>query len=232
MRNVIIIACCIPFFSYCGHSEKGAAKQSDNNHDTIELTTVDTATANELKATEQKKLKKATFAAGCFWCEEKVFESVNGVKDVISGYSGGKKQNPTYEEVGTGTTGHAEAFEFEYDPAVISYKNLLKVFFASQDPTQVNGQGPDHGNQYRSIIFYRDEEEKKIAQDYIRELNKSGKYTKPIATEVTAYSVFWKAEAYHQDYIKQHPDNPYVQHESIPRFERTKSSVGEFFKKN
>lgn len=108
---------------------------------------------------------------------------------------------------------------------------MLKVFFASQDPTQVNGQGPDHGRQYRSIIFYRNVEEKKMAMNYINELNKSGKYSKPIATEVVLYTTFWKAEDFHQDYIKYHPENTYVQQESIPRFNRTKNRVPEFFKK-
>lgn len=176
-------------------------------------------------------LKKATFAAGCFWCEEYTFEHVIGVSSVISGYCGGKSENPTYEEVGSGKTDHAESFELEYDPSKISYASLLKVFFASQDPTQVNGQGPDHGRQYRSIVFYRNEEEKKMASDYIQELTNSKKYSKPIATELIPFTKFWKAEDYHQDYIKNHPDDPYVQQESFPRYNRTKSRVPEFFKK-
>lgn len=185
-----------------------------------------------VKASAGPHLSIATFASGCFWCEENVFENVIGVGDVISGYSGGKEKNPTYEEVGSGRTGHAESIEFAYDSSVISFPSLLKVFFASQDPTQVNGQGPDHGSQYRSIIFYRNEAEKRMAENYISELNASGKYKKPIATEVLPYTKFWPAEGYHQDYIKHHPtDNPYVLNESIPRFNRTKSRVPEFFKK-
>jgi peptide methionine sulfoxide reductase msrA/msrB len=177
------------------------------------------------------KMATATFAAGCFWCEENIFENVIGVKDVISGYAGGKEKKPTYESVGSGRTGHAEAFEFAYDSSVISYPQLLKVYFASQDPTQVNGQGPDHGTQYRSVVFYRNEAEKKMVEDYILALNNSGKYSSPIATEVLPFTQFWIAEEYHQDYIKHHPENPYVQHESIPRFNRTKERVPEFFNK-
>ena len=180
---------------------------------------------------DQSKFKKATFAGGCFWCEELTFEKVIGVKEVISGYAGGKTENPSYEEVGSGTTGHAESFEFEYDPNQVSYASLVKVFVASLDPTQVNGQGPDHGTQYRSIIFYRNEDEKNIAQNYIDELNKSGKYNKPISIELIKYSKFWNAEKYHQNYVKLNPENPYVQHESIPRMHRTMERVPEYFKK-
>lgn len=176
------------------------------------------------------KMSMATFAAGCFWCEENVFEQVRGVGDVVSGYSGGKEKNPTYEEVGAGRTGHAEAVEFAYDSTKITYPELLKVYFASMDPTQVNGQGPDHGTQYRSVIFYRNVTEKVLAEEYIKELNASGKYSRPISVQVVEYTKFWKAEEYHQDYIKHHPENPYVQHESIPRFNLTKERVPEFFK--
>ena len=185
-----------------------------------------------IKSGDNSKMKTATFAGGCFWCEEGVFESIIGVGDVISGYSGGDEKNPTYEQVGSGTTGHAESFEFTYDPKVVSYEDLLKVYVASIDPLQVNGQGPDHGKQYRSIIFYRDNTEKKVAEDYIESLNKSGKYSKPIAIEVVPFVKFWKAEDYHQDYIKNHPENPYVIHESIPRLKRTKQKASEFFKKD
>lgn len=163
---------------------------------------------------------KVVFAAGCFWCMEAIFEKIKGVHNVISGYAGGKEKDPTYDQVGSGSTGHAEAIEVEYDPALISFKDLVRVYFASQDPTQVNGQGPDHGTQYRSIAFYSNDEEKKIIEEYIDSLTKSGKYKKPIASEVLPVSKFWKAEDYHQDYVKNHPENPYVQHESIPRMNR------------
>lgn len=173
---------------------------------------------------------KATFAAGCFWCEETVFESVKGVAEVISGYSGGSSKNPSYEEVGSGKIDHAETVEIYYDSTKVNYQTLLKVFFASQDPTQVNGQGPDIGSQYRSIVFYRTPDEKKWTENYINELNRSGNYKKPIATQVLPYNIFWKAEEYHQNYIQQHPTESYVQHESIPRIKKTQKQFPELFK--
>ncbi len=175
-------------------------------------------------------LSKATFAAGCFWCEEAVFESVKGVSEVISGYSGGDQKNPTYEEVGSGTTGHAESVEVYYDSTVVDYKTLLKVYFASEDPTQVNGQGPDIGTQYRSIIFYRNPSEKQLAEQYITDLNASGKYSRRIAVQVVPFKKFWPAEGYHQDYVQHNPSNPYVQHESIPRLRRTQQQIPELLK--
>ena len=190
-------------------------------------------TNKEMPVNESKdlsKYKKATFAAGCFWCEEAVFESVKGVAEVISGYSGGKEENPTYEQVGSGTTSHAESFEVYYDSTIVDYKTLLKVYFASEDPTQVNGQGPDEGTQYRSIIFYRNNAEKEAAEKYKAELEHSGKYKKPIAIQIIPFEKFWEAEAYHQDYIKHNPENPYVQHESIPRLKRTQMQVKELIK--
>jgi peptide-methionine (S)-S-oxide reductase len=177
-----------------------------------------------------EKLSKATFAAGCFWCLEAVFDNIKGVKDVVSGYAGGKTKNPTYEEVGSGTTGHAEAVQVWYDSTQVSFPSLLKVFFASQDPTQVNGQGPDIGSAYRTIAFYRTADEKKQIEAYIQQLASSGKYSKPIAAEVMPFKAFWYAEKYHQDYVRQHPEVSYVQHESIPRLRRTLKQVPELVK--
>lgn len=173
---------------------------------------------------------KATFAAGCFWCEEAVFESVKGVAEVISGYAGGDEKNPTYEQVGSGSTGHAESVEVYYDSTVVDYNTLLKVYFASEDPTQVNGQGPDIGTQYRSIIFYRNPSEKRLAEQFIATLTSSGKYSKPIAVQVVPNKIFWPAENYHQDYVRHNPGNPYVQHESIPRLRRTQQQVPDLIK--
>lgn len=176
-------------------------------------------------------LSKATFAAGCFWCEEAVFESVTGVSEVISGYAGGEKKNPTYEEVGQGSTGHAESVEVYYDANKVSYMSLLKVFFASGDLTQVNGQGPDNGSQYRSVIFYRNDSEKQAAEQFIDQLNQSKKLSAPVSVQLLPYTVFWKAEEYHQNYVKNHPENPYVQHESLPRLKRAKEQITELLKK-
>ena len=176
-------------------------------------------------------LEKAYFAAGCFWCLEAVFESLKGVKETVSGYSGGHTKNPTYEDVNTETTGHAESVEVIYDPKIISYETLLKVYFGSQDPTQVKGQGPDRGDSYRSIIFYQNETEKTLAENAKKALGASGKYKKPIAAEIVPFQIFWKAEAYHQDYERNHPENPYIQNVSIPRIERMKAQFPELLKK-
>jgi peptide methionine sulfoxide reductase msrA/msrB len=172
----------------------------------------------------------ATFAGGCFWCEEAVFESIKGVREVISGYSGGKEKTPTYETVGAGETGHAESFEVYYDPSKVNYKDLVRVYLASIDPTQVAGQGPDHGKQYRSIAFYRNDMEKKLIDEAIAQLTESGKYKRPIVVEVTPYTFFVKAEDYHQNYVQLHPENPYVQQESLPRRKRTLEQVKDLLK--
>lgn len=163
-------------------------------------------------------LSRATFASGCYWCMEGVFESVKGVEEAVSGFSGGPEQNPTYAQVSAHTTGHAETVEVYYDSSVITYADLLKVYFGSQDPTQVNGQGPDEGAPYRSVIFYRNLTEKTLAENYIKSIQP--KYSKPVAAELVPFVKFWKAEDYHQDYIKHHPDDPYVRNESIPRIKR------------
>lgn len=170
--------------------------------------------------TNDPKLARATFAAGCFWCVEEVFESVKGVREAVSGYAGGPEKNPTYEQVGSGATGHAESVTVYYDSTVVNYPTLVRVFFASQDPTQVNGQGPDHGTQYRSIAFYRNDAEKGVITSIIDSLNHSGAYKAPIAAQVVPFSTFWPAEDYHQNYIQNNPNHPYVQQESIPRIIR------------
>jgi len=188
-----------------------------------------------IKGAEQKKVQKdlsaysqATFASGCFWCMEAVFESVKGVNEAVSGYAGGKELNPTYEQVGAHTTGHAETVQVYYDSSIISYPTLLKVYFASQDPTQVNGQGPDQGSSYRSLIFYRNTQEKMQAEKYIAEIQKN--YTEPIAAKVIPFEKFWPAEDYHQDYIAHNPDVQYVKLESIPRIKRFQKQYPELIK--
>jgi peptide-methionine (S)-S-oxide reductase len=174
------------------------------------------------------KYSQATFASGCFWCVETVFESVKGVEEAVSGYAGGKEPNPTYEQVSAHRTGHAETVQVYYDPSVISYETLLKVYFASQNPTQVNGQGPDQGAAYRSIIFYRTPAEKMQAEKYIGEIQKN--YSKPIAAQVVPFEKFWEAEDYHQDYIVHNPDVPYVRIESIPRIRRFQKQYPDLLK--
>ncbi len=176
-------------------------------------------------------MARAYFASGCFWCVEASYESVKGVKEVLSGYSGGHTENPTYESSSTGTTGHAEAIEVIYDPKVVSFATLIDVYFASQDVTQVNGQGVDRGSQYRSIIFYQNEEQKKIVDEKIAAMNK--KITpKEVAAEVYPFQKFWVAEAYHQDFEKNNPENGYVQRVSIPRLKKFQEKLPEVLKKD
>lgn len=170
----------------------------------------------------------ATFAGGCFWCTETIFESIKGVKEVISGYSGGKETDPTYESVGGGRTGHAEAFQVYYDPKIISYKDLVRVFFASIDPTTVDGQRPDYGKQYRTIAFYTNEVEKSVIEEKIKEISKE--YSQPIATQIVKFEKFYEAEEYHQDFVKRNPNQGYVRGESIPRRERTLAKVKDLVK--
>lgn len=181
-------------------------------------------------ADQLKNYSVATFAAGCFWHEEALFESVKGVKEAISGYAGGTTSNPTYEDVETGTTGHAESVDVYYDPKEISYETLVKVFFAGQDPTQVNGQGPDHGTQYRSIAFYRTPQEKTVIEDQVKTLTASGKYSKPIATQVVPFTKFWQAEDYHQNYIEHNPNSSYVQYVSIPEIKEFQKAYPQLVK--
>ncbi len=160
----------------------------------------------------------AVFAEGCFWCGEHVFEAVVGVDEVVSGYSGGKTQNPTYEEVGSETTDHAESVMVYYDPKIITYKELLNVFFASHDPTTENQQGPDRGSSYRSIAFYKTDAEKTLINEKIKELNQQKVFSSPIVTQVLPLKAFYAAEDYHQNYVANHPENGYVQSVSIPRY--------------
>jgi len=205
MTTLILAALTVYSLSSCGQSvssDKAKAVAANFSADKI--------------PSDLSKYSQATFAAGCFWHEETLFESIKGVIDGVSGYSGGTARNPTYEDVETGTTGHAETVNIYYDSSKISYAKLLEIYFESQeDPTQVNGQGPDEGTQYRSIVFYRNAKEKALAEQYIKQLNSSGKYKKPIAAQVVPYTVFWKAEDYHQHYINHNTDNPYVAHVSI-----------------
>ena len=174
---------------------------------------------------EPKKGKAiAVFAEGCFWCSEHVFEAVVGVDEVISGYSGGTTKNPSYEQVGSNSTGHAESIAVYYDPKVVSFKELVNVFFASQDPTTPNQQGPDRGSSYRSIAFYKNGEEKKIIEDKIKELTANKVFVNTIVTEVKPLTDFYEAEDYHQDYVKNNPNQPYVKGVSVPRYNKFKKT--------
>ena len=192
-----------------------------------------TLVATKLSAEQLKEFETAYFASGCFWCVEAIFESVKGVKEVYSGYSGGSEKNPTYEDVSYGRTHHAEAVEVYYDPDVISFTQLVQVFFGSHDPTTLNRQGPDRGAQYRSIAFYKNDKQKKIIQGYIDKLEVENVYgDRPIVTEVTPFEKFYKAEEYHQDYEKRNPNNSYIQNVSIPRLNRFKKNFRSYLKED
>ena len=165
-------------------------------------------------------LEKATFGSGCFWCTEAIFERLNGVVKVESGYAGGTVKNPTYEQVCSGTTGHAEVTQITYNPKVITYDELLEVFWKTHDPTTLNRQGNDAGTQYRSVIFYNSDEQKRLAEKYKEELNKSGIWDKPIVTEISPFTNFYPAEKYHQNYYDNNPAQPYCSFVIAPKLEK------------
>lgn len=198
-------------------------------HNTNEVDNAEQKEITPIEVEEINGMKRAYLASGCFWCVEAIYESVKGVKEVISGYSGGHTLNPTYEESNTGRTGHAEAVEIIYDPQVISFSTLIDIYFGSQNITQVNGQGPDRGSQYRSILFYQNEIEKKIIDEKIALLNRSLKGQK-VAAQVRPFQKFWKAEKYHQNYERLNPNNPYIQNVSIPRLKRFQEKFPELLK--
>lgn len=158
---------------------------------------------------ENKQLETATLAAGCFWCVEAVFDDLQGVEDVVSGYSGGHTENPTYQQVCSETTGHAEVVQIRFDPNVISFKEILQVFFTVHDPTTLNRQGNDIGSSYRSAVFYHSDEQKRVAEEVIKEFTDEQIYDRPIVTEVTSFDKFYSAEGYHQEYFANNPSQPY-----------------------
>lgn len=169
---------------------------------------------------EESKEMQAMFGGGCFWCVEAIFERLKGVHSVESGYAGGSTDAPTYEDVSSGQTGHAEVVRITYDPSLISYEKLLEVFFKTHDPTTLNQQGPDHGTQYRSSIFYFDEEQRTTAERIKTELDKSGAFPRPIVTEIVEAAPFFPAEDYHQDYFRNNPDSGYCRFAIRPKLEK------------
>jgi peptide-methionine (S)-S-oxide reductase len=174
----------------------------------------------------------AVVAGGCFWGIQAVFQHVKGVKDATSGYSGGSVASPGYEDVSTGNTGHAESVKITFDPSQVSYGQLLKVFFSvAHDPTQLNRQGPDTGSQYRSVIFYDDEEQKHIAEAYISQLEQARTFPRPIVTQVVPLKAFYAAEAYHQNYATLHPDNPYIAVNDAPKVDHLRQQFPDLYKK-
>lgn len=214
MKLPLLISLTALFFS-CGNGN------TQNRSSTSEALT----TAEPIEVPNKDGMAHAYFASGCFWCVEAVYESVEGVQEAVSGYAGGEMQNPTYENSGK----HAETVEVIYDPNKVDYETLVNVYFGSQDPIQVNGQGPDNGVHYRSIIFYQNPQQKQIIEKVKAEVGKN--YDKPIAAEVLPFLKFWKAEDYHQNYEKLHPENPYIQNVSIPRINRFQKKFPELLKK-
>ncbi|MBA6155228.1 peptide-methionine (S)-S-oxide reductase MsrA [Tenacibaculum sp. S7007] len=212
LRSVILITIALLTFSF--------VKVNNSNKDK----------ERAMNIGQEKDLKVAYFASGCFWCVEAIFESVRGVEEAISGYAGGHTNNPTYQKIGTGRTGHSETVAVYYNPKIVSFQTLVDVYYGSHNPTTKNGQHPDYGSQYRSIAFYNNNNEKEIIDRTIKKLNKEI-YKGKIATEVTKLTKFYPAEDYHQNYERLHPNNPYVRNVSIPRLNRFKKKFPELLKK-
>jgi peptide-methionine (S)-S-oxide reductase len=186
--------------------------------------------ADEVRATTRAK-ETAVVAGGCFWGVQAVFQHVKGVVSATSGYSGGTVKNPDYEAVSSGDTGHAESVQIVYDPSQVTYGELLRVFFSvALDPTEVNRQGPDSGTQYRSVIFYQGDEQKRIAEAYIAQLNAAKVFSKAIATQVVPLQAFYPAEGYHQNYATLHPDNPYIVYNDAPKVANLRREFPEMYK--
>ncbi|MPL95783.1 Peptide methionine sulfoxide reductase MsrA [bioreactor metagenome] len=211
---LLIILLTIGLFA-CSHGQCFSDKRNENTN-AIKKNMINTDTA--------------TFAAGCFWCVEEQLRQLKGVEKVISGYTGGHLKNPTYTEVCSGLTGHAEACNVIYDPALITYDELLAAFFQTHDPTQLNRQGNDVGTQYRSAIFYHTKEQKELAEYYIHKLNEEAAYSNRIVTEVSPYSVFYEAEEYHQDYYVNNAQQPYCQIVIKPKLDKFRKVFNEKLK--
>ncbi|MCK5168900.1 MAG: peptide-methionine (S)-S-oxide reductase MsrA [Bacteroidales bacterium] len=174
----------------------------------------------ETHAQNNKPMELATFGTGCFWCTEAIFQQLKGVESAVSGYSGGLVKNPTYKEVCTGETGHAEVIQITFAPEIITYKELLEVFWQTHDPTTLNRQGADIGTQYRSVIFYHNTEQKEMAEEYKKKLDEAGIYNNPIVTEISSYSTFYKAEDYHQNYYNNNKSQSYCSFVITPKIEK------------
>ena len=176
--------------------------------------------------------RTAVLAGGCFWGVDAVFKHVKGVKKVVSGYSGGSAATAEYETVSSGTTGHAESVKITYDPSQVRFSELLRIFFSvATDPTQLNRQGPDEGTQYRSVIFYTDEQQKQVAQDYIAQLTRAHAFSNPIVTQVVPFKAFYPAEEYHQNYLERHPNNLYIVYNDLPKLQRLRKEFADMYKK-
>jgi len=202
----------------CDGQEQQQASQSANN------------TMESLSAEERSHLDTATLAGGCFWCVEASFEQIEGVYEVVSGYSGGTQKNPTYTAVSRGATNHAEAVQVYYDSRIRSYKEILKIFFVAHDPTQLNRQGPDVGKQYRSAIYYHNRAQQKTINELIAQLEAENAFSRPIVTQIEPLDQFWLAEEYHQDYATRNPNDRYIQSVSIPKVKKVQKAFPNMLK--
>ena len=198
---------------------------------TLFISTINAQSIQTKKTNMSQNLETAILANGCFWCTEAVFELLEGVESVTSGYTGGEIKNPTYREIGTGTTGHAEAIEIKFNPAIISFQELLEVFFSTHDPTTLNRQGYDRGTQYRSAIFYTSESQKATAEKFIKVLTEADVFNDSIVTEVTEFSVFYEAENYHQDYYNNNKSQGYCVAVINPKLDKFMKDYGDKLKK-
>jgi peptide-methionine (S)-S-oxide reductase len=203
MKNTIIFT-----MAFIGFMMNGCAQKTSNQ------------SQKKLEELKDSTNEIATFGAGCFWCVEAIFQQIPGVKKVVSGYSGGQTDKPTYKEVCNGTTGHAEVCQITYDPTKVSFETLLSVFWQTHDPTTMNRQGEDVGTQYRSAVFYHNEQQKELAEKYKKELNESHAFENPVVTEITAFTNFYSAEDYHQNYFNQNGDAPYCRFVVAPKVEK------------
>ncbi|MEJ8802301.1 peptide-methionine (S)-S-oxide reductase MsrA [Pontibacter sp. H249] len=217
----ILLYTLLPLVLFLNSCKQTSSDDTANNKNTE---------AETLAKADTTGLAKATFAGGCFWCTEAYFERLQGVGAVISGYAGGTTPKPTYEAVSAGKTDYAEAVQVYYNADSISYDKLVEVFFATHDPTTLNRQGPDYGEQYRSIAFYRTPEERRVIEDHIRKLTASGKYKNKIVTYVQPLKKFWEAEEYHQDYYQRNPTDPYVGSVARPKVQKFEKQYKEILK--
>jgi peptide-methionine (S)-S-oxide reductase len=207
IKQAVILITAVFFINACGQTKQSTMNEPDKNKNTAPLSSTNT-------------LDTATFGAGCFWCVEAVFQRLNGVISVKSGYTGGSVKNPTYREVCSGLTGHAEVCQIVYDNSKVSFDELLEVFWKTHDPTTLNAQGNDHGTQYRSAVFYHNNSQKELALKYKDEINKSGAYPNPIVTEITELGVFYPAEDYHQNYFNLNGQEGYCRFVIQPKVEK------------
>jgi peptide-methionine (S)-S-oxide reductase len=218
----------VTFFTFAVAALFSCAQAGDKNKLAMNH---ESQTADVQSKTNNSKYDTATFGAGCFWCVEAQFQMLDGVESVKSGFSGGHVKNPSYREVCNGTTGHAEVCQVVYDTSKLSYKDMLEAFWKTHDPTQLNRQGNDVGTQYRSAIFYHNDEQKRLAEEYKEKLNKSGAYENPVVTEIAPYTVFYKAEDYHQNYYNENGDVPYCRFVVQPKVDKFREVFKDKLKK-